>query len=58
LPNSLDLVIPGQGHGVLHAGCLGGVAAAFLAAGTPNGLDASCINALPLVPFQTTLPRQ
>jgi pimeloyl-ACP methyl ester carboxylesterase len=55
LPNSLDLVVPGGGHGVLQPGCLAGVAAAFLAAGSPNGLDARCINALPVVKFQTTM---
>jgi pimeloyl-ACP methyl ester carboxylesterase len=43
LSNSRHLVAPGQGHTVLARGCLPKVAAEFLDALDPKGLDASCI---------------
>ena len=43
LSNSRHLVAPGQGHTVLARGCLPKVAAEFLDALDPKGLDASCV---------------
>ncbi len=43
LPNSRVIVVPDQGHTVGHLGCMPGVIARFVAAGSANALDASCI---------------
>jgi pimeloyl-ACP methyl ester carboxylesterase len=52
LPNSLLVVAPGQGHTVGHLGCLPDVVADFLAAGTVEGLDTSCVAELRPPPFE------
>jgi pimeloyl-ACP methyl ester carboxylesterase len=43
LPNSLVVRVPGQGHGVGFLGCLPDVVAAFLEAGSVDGLDVECV---------------
>jgi pimeloyl-ACP methyl ester carboxylesterase len=42
LPASRRVVLAGQGHGVLARGCLPRVVAAFVAAGSADGLDLAC----------------
>jgi pimeloyl-ACP methyl ester carboxylesterase len=51
LPNSLHLVAPGQGHGVLLRGCVRKIAAEFIERGTTKGLDARCVQDLKPPPF-------
>jgi pimeloyl-ACP methyl ester carboxylesterase len=52
-PNSLTVVAPGHGHTVAHRGCLPAVVDAFIAAGTVEGLDTSCVaDGMPLTPFR------
>jgi pimeloyl-ACP methyl ester carboxylesterase len=51
LPNSLEVVAPGQGHTVGHLGCLPQVVAAFIEAGTVEGLDTACVSELLPPPF-------
>lgn len=46
LANSRHLVAPGQGHTVLARGCLPKLAAEFLDALDPKGLNASCLKEL------------
>jgi pimeloyl-ACP methyl ester carboxylesterase len=43
LPNSLTVVVPGQGHTVAHMGCMPAIVTAFIAAGTVEGLDTTCV---------------
>lgn len=54
LPNSLHIVAPGQGHNVFFRGCLPSLVAEFLDAGTPAGLDPSCVERLAAPPFFTS----
>jgi pimeloyl-ACP methyl ester carboxylesterase len=51
LPNSLRLIAPGQGHGVLMRGCIYKVAADFIESGTVKGLGTGCIQDLKPSPF-------
>jgi pimeloyl-ACP methyl ester carboxylesterase len=51
LPNSLEIVAPGQGHTVGHLGCLPQVVAAFIEAGTVEGLETTCVEELLPPPF-------
>jgi pimeloyl-ACP methyl ester carboxylesterase len=53
-PNSLTIVAPGHGHTVAHLGCLPTVVDAFIAAGTVEGLDTSCVDegGVPVPPFR------
>jgi pimeloyl-ACP methyl ester carboxylesterase len=52
LPRARHLVLPGQGHGVFFRGCLPRLAAAFVEAGTADGLDLACLErAHPAPPF-------
>jgi pimeloyl-ACP methyl ester carboxylesterase len=54
LPNSLTVVVPGQGHTVGHLGCMPSVVVAFINAGTVDDLDVSCAaTGVPLPPFLT-----
>ena len=50
LPRSRHLVLPGQGHGTFFRGCMPRVAAAFLEAGTADGLDTSCLERVRAAP--------
>jgi alpha-beta hydrolase superfamily lysophospholipase len=50
LTRSRHLVLPGQGHGVFFRGCMPRVAAAFLEAGTADGLDTSCLERVHAAP--------
>ncbi len=53
-PNSLIVVMPAQEHVVGHLGCGPAVIAAFVDAGTANGLDTTCVTqgAAPSPPFR------
>jgi pimeloyl-ACP methyl ester carboxylesterase len=54
LPNSRQVVAPGQGHNVFFRGCLPGLVADFLAAGGAAKLDTSCAERLRAQPFFTS----
>jgi len=43
LSRSRHLVLPGAAHGTLYRGCVPRLVAAFLDAGSADGLDASCV---------------
>lgn len=52
-PNSRIVVMPAQQHVVGHLGCLPAVIAAFLATGSVDGLDTSCVaRGAPAPPFR------
>jgi pimeloyl-ACP methyl ester carboxylesterase len=51
LPNSLHLVGPGMGHGLLLRGCVNRLANRFIANGSVEGLDASCVQDFEPTPF-------
>ena len=52
LPNGRHLVLPGQGHSVLGAGCMPKLFAQFLETADAKALDASCLERLvPMPPF-------
>ena len=51
LPNSLVVVVPGQGHTVGHLGCLPELVAAFVEAGSVGGLDLGCVDEFHPPPF-------
>jgi len=51
LPNSLHLVAPGMGHGILLRGCVNRLANRFIANGSVEGLDASCVQDIEPPPF-------
>ena len=51
LPQSLRLVVPGQGHNVIYRGCLPQVAADFVKSGTAQGLDTACVQDIRPLPF-------
>jgi pimeloyl-ACP methyl ester carboxylesterase len=53
LPNSLVIVAP-QAHTFGHIGCMPDVVAAFIATGTVEGLDTTCVDGLPMPPFTTS----
>ena len=54
LPNSLHLVAPGQGHGLISRGCVPDLAAGFVERGSTRGLDAGCVADLRPAPFFTS----
>jgi pimeloyl-ACP methyl ester carboxylesterase len=51
LPNSLSVVVPGAGHGV-GGPCVQSLVLQFIESGSVEGLDPSCIEAVPLPPFR------
>lgn len=51
LPNSLSLVVPGQGHGNVFRGCLPRITADFVDAGSVKGLDTACVKDIKPFPF-------
>src|SRR3954453_23430330 len=51
LPNSLQIVVPGVGHGATVVGCVPGLVARFLAAGSLAQLDPACAQAQLRPPF-------
>jgi pimeloyl-ACP methyl ester carboxylesterase len=51
LPRARLLTLPGQGHGVLGRGCMPRLVAAFLEAGSADGLDVACLERVTPAPF-------
>ncbi len=51
LPNSLHLVAPGMGHGLLIRGCVDRLVKDFIAQGALTGLDTTCVQAIQPPPF-------
>ncbi|MDY6876619.1 MAG: alpha/beta hydrolase [Chloroflexota bacterium] len=51
LPNSLHLVAPGQGHGVILRGCIPRIATEFIERGTVQELNTACISEIRPMPF-------
>lgn len=54
LPNSLQIVAAGQGHNIFFRGCVPGLIADFLEAGTTAQLDTACVDRLQAQPFFTS----
>lgn len=54
LSNSRHLILPGFGHGVVAAGCMPKVVAAFIASADPAAPDTSCLDELRPPPFFTS----
>jgi pimeloyl-ACP methyl ester carboxylesterase len=54
LTNSRQIVAPGQGHNIFFRGCIPDLLAEFLEAGSPAGLDVSCVERLGPTPFFTS----
>ena len=50
LPNGRHLLVLGQGHGVLTAGCMPKLVAQFLDTADAKGLDAACLDRLAATP--------
>ncbi len=51
LPNSLHLVVPGQGHNVIYRGCLPWLVTDFIEKASVYGLDAECVKQIAPMPF-------
>jgi pimeloyl-ACP methyl ester carboxylesterase len=51
LPNSLHLVAPGMGHGIVSRGCVPGIVADFIQAASAQGLDTACVQSIEPSPF-------
>lgn len=51
LPNSLHVIGPGMGHGLIGRGCVDNLVADFIAAGSVADLDAACAQRLVPPPF-------
>ncbi len=50
LPNARHLVLRGQGHNVIGAGCMPKLAAKFIETADAKALDAACLDQLPYLP--------
>ncbi len=51
LPNSIQIVVPGQGHIVVFRGCLPQLATQFVESGSIQGLETSCVQEIKPLPF-------
>jgi pimeloyl-ACP methyl ester carboxylesterase len=51
LPNSLHIVGPGMGHGLMGRGCINALVTDFVATGSVDGLDPACAQQLAPPPF-------
>ncbi len=51
LSNSLHLVAPGQGHGIILRGCVPRIATEFIESGTVQELNTACISEIRPMPF-------
>jgi pimeloyl-ACP methyl ester carboxylesterase len=54
LPNAKHIVVPATGHGAIGTGCGMRLVRAFIDAGSADGLDTSCLQALKRPPFFLT----
>ena len=50
LPNGRHLVVRGQGHNVIGAGCMPKLFAQFIDSADAKALDAKCLDTLPYAP--------
>jgi pimeloyl-ACP methyl ester carboxylesterase len=50
-PKALHLVARGQGHIVIHRGCISDLVSAFVASGSFEGIDTSCVDRIAPSPF-------
>ncbi|HJS72864.1 MAG TPA: alpha/beta hydrolase [Vicinamibacteria bacterium] len=50
-PNALHLVARGQGHIVIHRGCMSDLVAGFIASGSFQEIDTSCVGRIAPQPF-------
>jgi pimeloyl-ACP methyl ester carboxylesterase len=57
LPRARHVVLPGAAHGPSYPGCAQQLVAAFIAAGSADGLDTECLAALPARTFAPAAPR-
>jgi pimeloyl-ACP methyl ester carboxylesterase len=55
LPNSLNLVAPGQGHNVIYRGCIPRIAFNFIETGDVKALDTACVQDIRAMPFFVNL---
>jgi pimeloyl-ACP methyl ester carboxylesterase len=53
LPNSLQIVVPGQGHIVIYRGCIPKIAAEFIEKDSSSGLDTACVQEIAPLPIFT-----
>ena len=51
LPDSLQIVVPGQGHIVIYRGCIPKIANTFIENGSTGGLDTACIQEIAPMPI-------
>lgn len=54
LPNAEHRIVSGYGHGTTRPGCVGGLIADFVKAGSARGLDPECLHAKRRPPFAVT----
>ena len=54
LESALHLIAPGQGHMVVHRGCIPGLAAEFIEAGRNDGLETACVEDIHPMSFFTS----
>jgi pimeloyl-ACP methyl ester carboxylesterase len=54
LPNSLQIVVPGQGHIVIYRGCIPIIAAKFVENGSTESLDTACVQNIEPMPIFTS----
>jgi hypothetical protein len=53
-PNSLTVIAPAQGHGYTGLDCRDQIVSAFIETGTTQGLDAGCLQQVPLPAFNVS----
>ena len=51
LPNSLQIVAPGQGHIVIYRGCIPKIANTFIENGSTDGLETGCVQEIKPMPI-------
>jgi pimeloyl-ACP methyl ester carboxylesterase len=54
LPNSLHVILSGQGHGQLAVGCMPWIVARFIASASVDGLGEECTKTVAATPFMTS----
>ena len=54
LENALHLIAPGQGHMVVHRGCISGLAAEFVEVGRHDALETACVEDIQPMSFFTS----
>jgi pimeloyl-ACP methyl ester carboxylesterase len=54
LPNSMQIVVPDQGHVVIYRGCIPKIAAKFIDNGSTEDLDTACVQDIKPMPIFTS----